>query len=260
MKFILFLEQNHSVTFFRTKTHFRLTALFAFFLAWQFSLAQAPGYMGKTFNAGYGFNVSPAFAGATPNGSYLNMIHEFYIDKALDSRWQIGVSARLYRTVYDNRVELTKISTRPSDEYRINGFTLALNFKHYRSRYVAPWGKYFMMSPVVNFVRTSYDPYMHVPGEINGHDTLYADFGEPTQSYYHPDFMLGWGRTRVIADKLIIDYGWNFQLLSTFALITDAFKATNTYFTYENYISETHSMRVHGVNRFNVFVKLGYLF
>ena len=221
---------------------------------------QGPGYMGKKTVLAYGFNFSPAFIGATPNGGYFNFIHELNIDYAVNTKWQIGLSARFYKTAYGNEIALSKERVRPQESYLINGTTLALNFKYYKGNYVAPWGSYILISPVINFVSTSYDAYMHVPGEVLGHDTLFTDFGPEKQSFAHPDLMFGFGKTRIIADRVVIDWGLNLQLVSCVALITDILKRDITFYTYENYIAETHGERVHGINRFNLFIKLGYLF
>jgi hypothetical protein len=221
--------------------------------------AQAPGYMGKKNVAGYGFNFGPALIGATPGPVPLNMIHDFSIDHALGSKWLGGISLRYYQTIYDNRAPLYGSSVYPSSNYFIRGFTIALNFKHFGRNYVAPWGSYFMMCPVVNIVRTSYDPYMHVLDKTKDQrDTLLFDFGPTKQTFINPDILFGWGKSRIIADKFVIDYGLNFQLFAVLAPLTrilDDLKLSES-----DYISSTYRNRTDGVNRLNLYIRLGYLF
>jgi hypothetical protein len=61
----------------------------------------------------------------------------------------------------------------------------------------------------------------------------------------------------------VIDYGFNLQLFSVFAGVFDVlldgedFSSQNP--TNLNYIEKTYRKRVRGINRFNVFLKVGFL-
>ncbi|MDI1354114.1 MAG: hypothetical protein PSX36_04305 [bacterium] len=224
------------------------------------AFTQAPGYMGKKCVVGYGFNISPAINNATPRDNHLNTIHELYLDYVIGNKWLVGLGARYYKTIYDNKANFSDSDVHPEGSYTINGISLCLNFKYYKRNYVAPWGRYFMISPVLNMAKTSYDPSMHTVGRVNGHDTLYLDFGPSPVNYYHFDIMLGWGRSRVIADRFTVDYGYNLQLWSLITALNEVGQLFPASLAMNNYIEETHKWRVHGINRFNFFIKLGYLF
>lgn len=224
-------------------------------------VSQNPGYMGKHFTLGYGYNVSPSFVGANPNNRFWNQQHAVYIEATTAERWQIGVEARRYKTIYDNKLQLSDENVSPENTYSINGLTCLINFKHYKRSYLAPWGPYFVFGPAINIVSSKYDPYMYIKSvTVNLRDTLVSDFGLATQRYVWYDFNLGWGQSRIFKNVICLDYGMNFQLASMIAIITDSFTGTFQSITRQNYIERTSKIRMHGMSRFNLFIKLGYLF
>lgn len=253
------------------------------------SFGQAPGYLGKKLIFGYGLNASPALYGANASNKTIsgtegnaekgklafNFIHEGYIEYATSTKWMIGFSARYYKTAFDNPTLITNSSNEvkfdntknPNGYYTIKGLTYSLFFKIFRPGYVAPWGKYIMFGPVFNTAKASYDPATmnivartgyndYYNGSYNQHDTLISDFGSRVQAYKGFNFMLGFGKSRIIANRIVLDYGFNMYLLSFFP---------NTAMTYKddvtpaNYIEKTISRRVRGVNHFNAFIKVGLL-
>jgi len=241
--------------------------------------SQGPGYMGKHFTVGYGINFSPVTVGTNAqnktlfyrNGSaeghklVFNLIHEGYLEYALSTRCIFGASVRYYRTTYDNRKDVFyKTSTfgsnyRPTSYYNIKGITFTPYFKIFKRAAVAPWGRYFLFGVALNTVRTSYDAYMNVPGQVMGHDTLMSDFGAARASRLMPDLLLGWGRTRVIANRFTIDYGFNFQPLTLMVPMLNFLSLETKQLTNDNYIAETSRWRARGVNRFNFYIRFGLL-
>lgn len=221
--------------------------------------AQVPGFMGKRFHLSYGLNVSPSFANANLQNRFLNVIHEGQLGYVTGVNWELDALFRSYKTIYDNQQELTGGKT-VENYYRLGNTSLGLVFKHFKNNYVAPWGAYFMFGPVLNIVTTNYDSYMHVVSRVNNHDTLIGDFGPAQQRFYKVDAMFGWGQHRIFAGKFLVDYGFNCQLL---ALLSDFefLDFTNSkIYSRSNYIEETSAKRARGMNRFNLFVKLGFLF
>lgn len=263
------------------------------------SFAQSTGYMGKRLLLGYGFHTSPAVMGSNASNESIlgdggtsetgalafNAIHEGYLEFAASSKWMICFSARFYKTTYDNHLSFKKYggnysnesyvqyrSSSPSGFYNIQGLTYTLYFKYYGSRYVAPWGRYVMFGPTLNTVKTTYDPtIMKVNGTFyntslygnNASDTVVTYFGTKEQTFKGLNFMFGFGRSRIIANRITIDYGCNIQL---FSLANTLFDLNETGFFHRqetidanNYIQRTVLSRVRGVNRFNVFLKVGIL-
>ena len=271
-----------------------INIVFVLFLIALNSSAQSTGYMGKRFVLNYGFHTSPITFGASANNTTLigtsgsaesgifalNMIHEGSLEFAMSSKWMINFSARYYKTVYDNAEYLDYDSFDASSGYRysytgqpegfydITGLSYTLYFKYFGSRYVAPWGRYVMFGPVLNTVKTNYSPtVMYLKDDSYGSSSnpISKNFGDFEQKYNGFNIMLGWGRSRIIGNRIVVDYGCNTQILSVIlgalnVALDDApddlfrDKTTNT-----NYIENTYKKRVRGVNRFNVFLKVGVL-
>lgn len=251
--------------------------------------AQGPGYLNKKMLIGYGLNTSPALWGSDARNNTIsgtegnakngkmafNIIHEGFLEYATSAKWIVGFCTRYYKTTFDNATMMVDgyggveypNRTTPMGYYSINGLSYCLYFKLYDRRYVAPWGKYIMFGPVLNTAKASYDPeIMHVTaqtgtnnnylGYYNKHDTLITDFGPREQSYKGYNIMFGFGKSRIIANRLVFDYGCNMYLLSFFPNIALTYKEG---ITASNYISKTINRRVRGINHFNVFVKVGVL-
>jgi len=221
--------------------------------------AQVPGFMGKRWHLSYGLNGSPSFANANLQNRFLNTIQELQLGYVTREKWELDAVVRSYRTIYDNKETVSGRQV-VQNYYRIANTSFGLVFKHFKKNYVAPWGAYFMFGPVLNIVTSSYDQYMHVVSRVNNHDTLMSDFGPQTQRFYKVDALFGWGQQRILSSHFLIDYGFNCQLL---ALLNDFefldFTKSKTY-SRSNYIEETSAKRARGMNRFNVFLKLGFLF
>lgn len=252
-------------------------------------LGQAPGYIGKKLIIGYGLNASPALYGANANNKTVfgtegnaesgklafNFIQEGFIEYATSAKWMIGFSARYYKTVFDNPTFMpdknreVQYSSRqhPNGYYTIKGLTYSFYCKVFRPGYVAPWGKYIMFGPVFNTAKASYNPAImnivartgyndYYNGNYDQRDTLISDFGPTVQSYKGFNFMLGFGKSRIIANRIVLDYGFNMYLLSFFPNIALTYKDD---ITAGNYIEKTISRRVRGINHFNAFIKVGLL-
>ncbi len=256
--------------------------------------AQSTGYMGKRVLLGYGFHTSPITFGSSANNTSLigdggsaetgvfalNMIHEGYLELAASSRWMISLSARYYKTTFDNTTSVNytvygnnsgyndSYYGKPNGYYNITGLTYSLYFKYFGARYVAPWGRYIMFGPVMNTVKTTYDPAIMYLAQnsysYNGAIKL-KDFGPIEQNFKGFNIMFGWGRSRVFGNRVVIDYGCNLQLLSLLTTVFDNTSDDGLSFFESNeidnlsYMERTNKRRVRGVNRFNVFLKIGVL-
>lgn len=259
--------------------------------------AQSTGYMGKRVQISYAFNASPVLFGTSSQNTTLigdggnaetgefalNMIHEGSLEFMLSSKWILGLSARYYKTVYDNAKEVSRPynsnynfkSESPEGYYDIRGLSYALYFKYFGKRYVAPWGRYVMFGPVVNTHQTTYSKStMFLKGQYHKENTPYyysgsyyrdttiSNFGPSQQNFTGFNILLGWGRSRVISNRVTIDYGANFQLFSVLSGFFDAMDIglfDNYYASESEYIEVTSKRRIRGVNRFNVFLKVGVL-
>ncbi len=263
--------------------------IFLFFCISNQIQSQGPGFLGKKLVFGYSLNTSPALWGSSanyktilgtegtaPSGHFaFNFIHEGSLECSISTKWAIGINARYYKTKFDNATFLTSTSNgitfsqraTPSGYYDITGLSYGIYFKVFRPTFIAPWGKYIVFGPVFNTAKATYDPnIMNIVGRVNNStnnysynykDTIISDFGPPVQKYKGFNFLFGWGRSRIIANKIVIDYGCNMYLLSFFPnlALTSKNNLSNT-----NYIHQSINRRIRGVNHFNVFLKIGFLF
>ena len=74
------------------------------------------------------------------------------------------------------------------------------------------------------------------------------------------NILFGWGRSRIIANRLVVDYGINMQVLSIPGLLYDLAQSSKS-INYVNsvYIENTAGARIRGLNRINAFLKVGFL-
>jgi hypothetical protein len=249
------------------------------------------GYMGKRFQLGYGLHFSPAILGS--NGSEasilgrgnavggdlaFNSMHQGFMEFSFKNRTSIGFSAKYYKSTFDNSVYastnissngyLYNVTDRPSGFYTIKGLNYSLYFKFYHRRYVAPWGRYFILGPTINTYKCFYDPSsmrMSTTDYYSGNAPVYvADFGPQGQQFMRPDLLFGWGRTRIVANRITIDYGINFEAIALLLTLWDTTsEEANIFETTEitnfNYFERTSKRRVREVGRLNVFLKVGVL-
>ena len=255
--------------------------LFSFTLIFTCTIffAQSTGYMGKRLSTGYGFYASPGLvgsSGATP----VNILHEAYLEVVAKRKFSIGFSARFYNAVYGNNrmmsvynyssSSINQIDENPSGSTAIKGRNYMLYFKFFGQNYVAPWGRYFILGASVNTFQSTYDPndmkikvstYYNYP--ISDYKYSYfSNFGAREQNFTKFDVLLGFGRCRVIANRITLDYGYNINVMALALTLFDAPDDNildSEDLMADNYIEKTSAARVRGVNRFNVFLKVGVL-
>ena len=262
------------------------------------SFAQSPGYLGKKFVAGYGFNFSPALFGSDASGNSIigrssghattgefafNVLHEGFVEYAVAKRFMMGFSAKFYKTTYDNSRTLSvtvsqkdqygqiqSVSSYGSPEgiYYIKAQNYALYGKLFYSKYIAPWGRYMMFGVNVKTYTCSYNPN-EMKINFNSYNynsqsfTPYSNFGPQNQRFTKFDLLFGLGKTRIIYNRVTLDYGFNLNVIAVLSTVFDAVFETDGVFsvktTSQNYMELTSPSRLRGVNRFNVFFKVGIL-
>ncbi|MBL7933903.1 MAG: hypothetical protein JNL60_18510 [Bacteroidia bacterium] len=249
--------------------------LFLCFYACFNCVAQAPGYMGKKLSFGYGFNFNPALSayGQGFGSSLINTQNEFFGEYVVGKRIGFGASLKLYRSSYNNTRTIDYGSrtsgfegAHPTGSYSIKARNVGVYFKFFRKAYVAPWGIYNVVGVTLNMFDCTYSPdEMYILNEtynvgLGYTYTYYNNFGPTRQSYLYPDLMFGRGRTRIFKNCIILDYGYNFNLLATSLTLIDALDSGFGASTFvDNYIDKTSHARIRGINRFNLFIKLGFL-
>jgi len=240
-----------------------------FLLACTYTQAQTPGYMGSRFNAGYGIHTGPMILDEAGNGNFksarydgfgLNILHEGFVEFAVLKRMSVGISAKFYKTSYfKNSYYTEKIY------YGITGQNFTVYGKLFYPRYVAPWGRYMIFGPTIRQFTAKYDKNIYTNDPVNGVPDPTYDYGPTKQSFRNFDIVFGTGRTRIIADRISIDYGYTVNVFSLFATaldidganLTSLFSSSNAY---GEEIGQTSRWRVRGVNRINVFLRVGVIF
>lgn len=256
----------------------RHTFLTILFLLWISALqAQAPGYMGKKFTAGYGFYFHPSFSNAFLDygDSPFNIQHALFAEAVTGKKFALGFSAHFYKYTYNNRehVDMQKFSDNagnyyyqsddhPSGQYKIRAQNFMFYGKTFKGNYLAPWGKYFQFGLVYTRYVTEYYPdEMQIKVESNnGGFFYYSDFGPPLKSYQTVDLMIGNGRSRIYGNRIVLDYGYTLQVISCLKAFGYYALEPSKGYTADKYIQTTSAKRVAAMNRFNFYVKLGYLF
>jgi len=242
--------------------------------------SQAPGYMGKRFALSYGFYFSPAILGSNAQGNTMfgkaesksesghfafNTQHQLGIEYVLKNHLSIGFSTTYYRTMFDNSIRVSSNLGYPTGNYDISGLNYSLYFKIYRKQSLAPYGKYFLFGPTLNTTKSTYsNTYMKVTNTNTPFDN---NFGLLEQKYKRVDLVIGWGKSRILYNKLVVDYGFNLQFIGTINAVfgpesPDILELSFDFIHYQtalNYIENTTRLRNREVNKFNVFIKLGVL-
>jgi hypothetical protein len=238
--------------------------------------SQTPGYMGKRLSVGYGAYLSP---GAISSNNYtdVNALHEGFLEFAVSKKASLGLSAKYYKTGVNNEGGITSetfflngsyrtVSGEPRGFTSVKGLNYVFYAKLFKRNYLAPWGKYFMIGATLNTYVASYDPskmyisYTSIANTGTYQIGRFSDFGPERQSSVKFDITFGNGRSRIIADRIIVDYGYNINVWAATTLIDDLLERDNSKnVRASDYIEKLSSKRVRGVNRFSVFLKVGVL-
>jgi hypothetical protein len=217
------------------------------------NVAQAPGYLGKKTAVALGFYLSPNLSYGTTT-SPIVISPQISFERAVSTRFSPLIALRYVFTSFDNSKEIPGLGS-PTSSYDIQSFSLILSGKIYDRKFVAPWGKYWRFSAILNMTSTKHDGYMYITKQINDHDTLLMNFGSYNQLHNSYDVEIGRGRTRIV-NNMIIDYGFSLQLLA----LANSLSQPSQRLTEENYIRETAISKIQGMNGFNLYLKFGYLF
>lgn len=282
MRYSLLLFENW-VFILELKLVFRIKFLILLFcLGIHFSSkAQSPGYMGKKTVVGYGFCFNPAFTAFLVGygDSPLNTQHDFFIERTVAKKVALGFSIKAYRSSYNNTSEMDLEGMplpsnysygygfkAPEGAYEIKARAYTFYAKFFKRDYVSPWGKYFLVGFTHHRYNCSYSPdqmYLELTDYDFTNNTTktirFNDFGPITQLHKYTDIVIGNGNSRIFANNLVIDYGYSINLLAMTLTVLDA-PDDDGQATYLDYIKVTSARRVRGINRFNFFVKVGYLF
>lgn len=239
-------------------------------------VAQVPGYMGKKVVIGYGLFGNPAFGNIAMDyaDTPINIQHDFFAEYTTGKKFALGFSARLYRYTYNNveqvdagggttSTSVNQNQLTPNGSYKIKARNYSLYGKFFKSHYLAPWGKYFVLGLTLINYKTFYDPgtmYIDAIRNINYSAVSFRpDFGPTEQSYQKADIFFGHGNSRIFGNRIVLDYGYTINVIALTRVFVTALDVYEEEYP-ETYIKNTSASRVAAVNRFNFYIKLGYLF
>jgi hypothetical protein len=216
--------------------------------------AQGPGYIGKKMLAGYGVKAGPSLNGSAAKG--FNFSQEAFFEGISGMHTSFGLSLSYSPSWFNNSVAIDKLGI-PQSGFYIHSFSFAPYVKKFGRSYIAPWGKYWMFGPVIGIAASRHNSYMYATQTLADHDSLLMDFGPATQLHATLDLMIGKGRTRVFKDKILLDYGFNLQVIS---LISSINGPDYSDISTKDYIRRVSVARLQDINGLNLYLRVAYLF
>lgn len=214
--------------------------------------SQSPGYRGKHVSAGYGAYTSPGVISSNDYAIF-NFLHEGFVEFAVAKKVSLGLALRYYNTAVNNegRVEWRtdfyhSVGGNVKGETHVKGLNYMAYAKLFRKNYLAPWGKYFVAGATLNTYVASYNPdqvYVTFQSAYGGAGR-FSDFGPGSQSHIKFDIFFGNGRSRIIADRIILDYGYNINVWAATTLIDDLLENKGKVADAALYIDKISSKRV----------------
>lgn len=162
------------------------------------------------------------------------------------------------------RISFDDATYQPEGNYAISGSNLNFYMKCFYGKYIAPWGKYLMFGFTSIRYKTTYDPQLM---KILVYDTVNSNGGGPTAKYYsnfglleqkykYADVQVGFGESRMFADRIVSNFGCSFSALSFLGLIYKRLNFNTIRSSWMNtYISNTSLARVRVLTASMFFLK-----
>ncbi|MCX6297054.1 MAG: hypothetical protein NTX97_13535 [Bacteroidetes bacterium] len=203
---------------------------FLFFIT-VYSNAQIAGYMGKRFSIGYSnyFMVSaigPTANAISPSGNRgVNTTHCLNLEYTIKNRTNFCLSLQNSNTGVDpGDLGVQKINSfdnsyayydyryapKPYKPMNVNSYNVGLGFKFFQSGSLAPIGKYKKLELLLMFNHFTYQNTAFTYYDFNSSTNASGVIG--TGDYHFKTFALTYtiGRSRVLFDRIVIDYGFRF--------------------------------------------------
>lgn len=192
--------------------------------------AQVPGYLGKRFSIGYSVNLWPSYlhpgANSEDDGELgLNVMHSANIEYTIKNRTNFCASLQYLHTGLDHSYTLNGYTSsssyygpeqetfnyKPKSKLPIQQYTTgaSIGFKFFKRGFFAPVGKYTKVDLTVFFNTMSYEK------DAFYYDTYKTATPIGTGNSKSTSFSLGYsiGRQRVIANRLVLDFGMRFAIV-----------------------------------------------
>jgi hypothetical protein len=248
------------------------------------TFAQTPGYMGKRFSIGYSNYFFPAIIGPNPSGTTrqdklsLNTAHSINIEYTIKPKtnfcfsyqWQhLGVMPnRSYPVVTTDsssgsyNTQYFEYNPAPFKNMQLKTNSIGIGFKFFGGGILAPVGKYKKLELLLLFSNLTYPKNAFYISYSNYSYAEYTSIG--TGSYNFKTFAITYtmGRSRVLFDKLVLDYGLRIGALPAgfFAFInSDEDFFTDNPIGFERGLKQDTNMRLLRQQLINFHIGIGFL-
>jgi len=268
-----------------------LLALMLFFFIVNEAVSQkAPGYMGRRLSVNYSSILLPNVSNVNKNGdkgfTNLNYKHRLSLEYSLNRKRSIGFAFEMYNTGIEYNFEIEQSlndegqnsSSYRSLRYYPEGYgkISAKSFSLYKVNYrngISPLGKHMILGVKVIFASTDLS-------ELTFHGSPYLyDFEGPIPNYEKTKeslkntefgFVWGYGVNRIIQDRVLISFGFDFTILP-FAFIdyvkskSDIYNFEDGADQYSSYNSQEELFKTYTAKRlfshelFNLKIGIGFL-
>lgn len=229
----------------------RVFLVIAIVLKSTFSFSQiTPGYMGKRFTIGYSNYFMVAGIGPSANASSssgeigLNTTHCLNLEYTIKNRTNFCLSiqklktgmnpSEMYVEYYDgfNYSSFTATySVKPYKPMQINSFNIGLGFKFFQSGTLAPIGKYKKVELLMLFNHLEYKRNSFLYYDYNSSQSVYGQFGTGDYQFNTVALSYTMGRSRVLFDRLVFDYGIRFGIVPAAVFTTLFYEERDNYST-----------------------------
>ena len=189
-----------------------LRILLLFIIAYLPSQAQVPGFLGNRFSAGYHLQLGTNWLGFGSVG-FLNFRHELQFNYVVRRRTVVGLELGYGRLSIPNLSgqEISDPnygtgSTITNDNGTISNTYVGINAKFYGGiSTIAPLGFYFKLKTGMMFSNISLPAYGGLYQNVQPNYLI--NYPSISNSFSNPYFGIGFGQTRVIARKVLLDIG-----------------------------------------------------
>lgn len=204
----------------------RVKFLIVFLFIGLISEAQVAGYLGKRFSVGYSNYFMLAGIGPTANSTSaigepgLNTTHCVNFEYTIKNRTNFCVSIQKSNTGmdpggiyvqeydgYNNPSYNLTYAEKPYKPMQISSFNIGFGFKFFQSGTLAPIGKYKKLELLMLFNNLVYKKNGFLYYDSYSNQYAYKSIGSGDYNFNTIAISYTMGRSRVVFDRLVLDYG-----------------------------------------------------
>ncbi len=174
--------------------------------------SRVPGYLGKKDIISYQAHL---YLKSDVQSEKLGLLNNITYERVLSKRsaLELSVGYDLSTVTPEESLNggLTVYPTRASDDWSIKTYSFGLHYKWYNKRRIAPLGGYTAIGINMFNSTPNIDGVTFTQNRGSG-QLVEVDFTDQAESYTVYSLFFGVGKTRIIADKFLVNYGINFLI------------------------------------------------